>query len=181
MQRNLKMRLIITLLALSPALAGCGKGHVASVVGEANKTQIQRVKNCYMLYQGRMLKAAENKEQLVDFIKTNSKIDKNLKLMNVDRGTFEESLTSERDGAEYFIRYGTFIQDRAPEEPLVFETVGVEGKKQVAWSSGKVEEYEGKEYDKLKAGKFRREKYKGPDLKAEAKKGAENPVTPEAE
>ena len=172
---------MITLFALTPVLFGCGKGHVASVVGEANKTKIQRVKNCYMLYQGRMLKAAQNKEELVDFIKTNSKIEKNLNLMGVDRSTFEESFVSDRDGAEYFIRYGTFVRDRAPEEPLVFETVGVDGKKQVAWSSEKVEEYEGKEYDKLKAGKFRREKFKGPDLDAEVKKAENAPVTPEAE
>lgn len=181
MQKKQKMRLMITLLALTPVLFGCGKGHVASVVGDANKTKLQRVKNCYLLYQGRMLKAAENKEELVDFIKTNSKIDKNLNLMGVDRNTFEENFVSDRDGAEYFIRYGTFVRDRAPEEPLVFETVGVEGKKQVIWSSGRVDEYEGKEYDKLKSGKFRREKFKGPDLKGEAKKAAENPVTPEAE
>lgn len=175
------MRLIITLFALTPMLFGCGKGHVASVVGDANKTKIQRVKNCYMLYQGRMLKAAENKEELVEFIKTDGRIEKNLNLMGVDRNTFEESFVSDRDGAEYFIRYGTFVRDRAPEEPLVFETVGVEGKKQVIWSSGRVEEYEGKEYDKLKAGKFRREKFKGPDLSEEKMKAPESAMTPEAE
>ena len=179
MQKKQKMRLMITLFALTPLLYGCGKGHVASVVGEANKTKIQRVKNAYLLYQGRMLKAAENKEELVDFIKTNSKIEKNLKLMQIDRNTFEENFVSDRDGAEYFLRYGTFVRDRAPEEPLVFETVGVEGKKQVVWSGGKVEEYEGKEYDKLKSGKFRREKFKGPDLSAESENAPK--VTPEAE
>ncbi len=154
---------LIALCFLLMAVTGCGKGEVANLVAEANKTKIQRAMNSYLLYQSRIHKAAPSKEELIEFIKTNPNIDKNLAFMGIDRDTFEENLISDRDGAEYFFRWGTFIKRPGTNEPLVFETVGVDGKYQVIWSDGEVEEYEGKECEDLKSGKFRREN-QGPDL-----------------
>jgi hypothetical protein len=177
MNKNLKRNLSILTLFFALTVIGCGKGEIAGIVGEANKTRIQRAVNSYLLYQRRMLKPPKNKEDLVEFIKTNQKIDKNLELMGISRDGFEENLISERDENEYFFRWGTLIKDRAPDEPLVFETVGVDGKYQIGWVSGTVEEYEKEEYDRLKKGRFKREKIAGPDLKAEAnRKALDQPV-----
>ncbi len=172
MNKYFRLSLPIAALFLMLTVSGCGKNEIAGIVADANKMQIQRAVNSYLLYQRRMMKAPKDKQELVEFIKTNPKIDNNLELMGISRDEFEQNLVSERDASEYFFRWGVFIKDRAPDEPLVFETAGVEGKFQVAWASGIVKEYEKEEYEKLKKGKFRREKIAGPDLEAEANRKA---------
>ena len=55
MNKNLKRNLSILTLFFALTVIGCGKGEIAGIVGEANKTRIQRAVNSYLLYQRRML------------------------------------------------------------------------------------------------------------------------------
>lgn len=155
-------------LCATMLLSGCGEDGASDFVSEMNKDRIQRAMNSYRLYQSRIHKAPKSRDELVEFIKTSDKIDKNLEMMGISRETYEEELISERDGEEYIFRWGTFINDRGAAEPIVFEAVGVDGARQVMWTDNKIEEYDEKEYEKLLKGKFRREKFSGPDLDEEA-------------
>lgn len=169
--------LVVVLLAVASIVSsGCESDKISGIVAEANKTEIQKLGNGYMLFQARMGKAAKSKDELVDFIKTNDRIEKNLKFMGITRDGFEDLFNSQSDGEEFFVRWNVFVPDRAPAEPIVFETTGAEGVRRVMWSSGEVKEYEDiddAEYANLKKGKFRRERFKGPDLSNEGQAKAE--------
>lgn len=154
--------------------SGCDTGpDVASIVGENNKTNIQKVANAMTLYQKRLGKAVPNEEELCDFIETNSTIERNLDFMKIDRASFKDYLISERDNQPFFIRYGVFVPDRTPAQAFVFETVGLEGARQIGWSDSTVQDVtEEKEYAKLKSGKVKKSSRKTVDPSLEASKAA---------
>lgn len=158
---------ILLLFCVTLGVSGCGEDEASDFVSQMNKDRIQRAMNGYRLYQSRMHKAPNSKEELVEFIKTSDKIENNLKLMGISRETYEEELVSDRDDQAFIFRWGTFINDRGAAEPIVFEAVGVDGIRQVIWTNNKIEEYGDKEYQNLLKGKFKREKFEGPDLSQE--------------
>ena len=143
-------------------IAGCGSGpDVAGMVAENNKTNMQKIANVMMLYQNRVGRAANSEDELVGFVTSHDKIDKNLNFMKIDKDSFGDYFVSERDQQPYFVRYGIVVPDRTPAQAFVFETVGVDGVRKVAWSDSSVTDVsDEKEYKKLKDGKVKRMKPK---------------------
>lgn len=150
-------------------IAGCDSdAKIDGRVGEINKSNIQKVRNSLRLYQIRLGKAAPSEEELCDFIANNGSIEKNVARMNIDRANFKDHLISERDSEPFFVRYGIICRDKGVAHPLVFESVGVEGVRQVCWSNGDVVELsDEKEYEKLKNGKYKKEKSVDPSIEAD--------------
>ena len=151
-------------------VAGCGSGpDVNSLVAAKNGSNIQKVSNALRLYQVRLGKPAPSEEQLCDFIANNATIDKNLSKMKIDRAAFKDHLVCERDSEPFFVRYGVVVKERGAAQPLVFESAGVDGVRKVGWSDASVTDVsDEKQYDKLKSGKFKKEKFV--DLASEAAK-----------
>ena len=136
---------------------------VAWLVAERNKTKLQKIANVYMLHQKRIGSAVKSKVDLVEFVATNDRIEKNLVLMQIDREDFDLCFADE-DGNELFVRWGIFIQERDPPQPLVFETVGEGAMRKIAWSNGNVTEVDDAEYEELKRGQIDKDSgFKGPE------------------
>ena len=137
-------------------LSGCESGpDIGKSVAKANKTNMQKVANSLYLHQSIKGKVPKNEEQLCDFIANDASIDERLSLMQIDRSSFREYLISERDGEPYHVRYGVGIP-YGGRIPLVLETVGVDGSRQVCWSDTKITEVsDEKEYKRLKTGKVK--------------------------
>jgi len=152
---------VVSLVCVVALLVGCGSGpDVSGFVGKKNETNPQKVANSLFLYQARTGKVCKSEEELCDFIENNPRIEKNLSLMQIDKSTFPGLLVSERDGEPFFIRYGAAIPSMGKGVPLVFETVGVEGERRIGWSDASLTTVtDEKEYKRLKAGKYKKEKF----------------------
>jgi len=164
-------KLSFALLASLVWVAGCGSGvDVAKHVEAKNKSNLQKVANSLFLFQARTGKACKSEEELCNFIATNSRIEENLELMKIDKSSFPDYLIGQRDGEPFYVRYGATIPSSGPGVPLVFESVGVDGGRQVGWSDARVTELsDKKEYEKLKSGK---KKVKFVDVAAEGARAA---------
>ena len=146
------------LLASLCCLNGCGNPDpAAEVAAERNKTNIQKVANAYVLFSAlNRNRGPESKEELVGFVKNKSSIDRNLKLMGIDRDGFEDRFISEVDHQEFKIRWKLRINPAGTVAvPLVFEKTGVDDVRRVALSDSRILEVDSvKKYKDLMAGKF---------------------------
>jgi hypothetical protein len=132
-------------------LTGC-RDKIADQVGAMNKSNIQRVTNLYEGFQNTMGGGRGPKDEagLTKFIK---EYDPNkLRMMGIDANDVPKLLTSERDGKPFKIRYGVG-GGRGAVAPVTFEQEGKDGKKQVAFTGGKVEEVGDSDYQALLSGK----------------------------
>ena len=165
---NFKTHQFVSYLCVIGAMmivsGGCDSGpDIATMVGENNKTNIQKLLNGYTLYQRRMKnEPCPGKEELLDFIRTNGSIDKNLSYMNIDKDKFEDYFVSERDNEEFLVRWGIYQAERMAAEPVIFEKTGFEGKFQVIWTGGEITEVGKDEYDKLMSNNFERDEFVQP-------------------
>jgi len=151
--RRVTKRIVVALgvVALAGGLAGCSGDPTAKEVAALNKSNIQRVANLYTAFQtykgGRGPKSdAEFKEFITAF-----DADK-LKMMGVNSGDLGALFTSERDGKPFKVRYGVG-GGRGSVDAVVFEQDGTAGKKQVGFTTGKVEEVDDSTYQHLLAAK----------------------------
>ena len=67
----------------------------------------------------------------------------------MDIDNIDELFVSERDGQPFKIRWGMVSRVRGPSQPVIFEAEGVEGKRQVGFTSSKMQEVDSAEYDRL--------------------------------
>jgi hypothetical protein len=130
--------------------AGCGDSDISKRIAENNKSHIQKLTNAYELYQARKGAAVKSRQELIDFIATNSTIEKNLGFMNISREDFEDYFVSQRDGEEFFVRWGIRIEPMRAAQPIVFETKGVDGVRQVCFAGATIKEPSEKEYEDWK-------------------------------
>lgn len=138
--------LFLTLLALS----GC-KDKIAEQVGEMNKTNLRRVTNMYEAFQNmKGGRGPKDKEELSKFIQEFDP--SKLKMMGIELGAMDNLFTSERDGKPFVIRYNVG-GGRGSVAPVVFEQDGKDGKKQVGFTGGKVEEVDDAQYKLYLSGK----------------------------
>ena len=156
-------------LALVVCLCGCdGKWEQdTQFVRNANDTNIKKVASVYGLYASRFgYTGPQSKEELVTFIKTNEKIQKNLQRMGLEPDKIEEIFISENDGEEFKIRWGVFINPDSlrAKEPFVFEKVGKDGVRLVMLSNRKILEVTDEaKYRKLLKGNVTKEDAKTDD------------------
>lgn len=121
---------------------GCGDS--LPTMEELNSTNMRRLHSAYRIYMNsNEFKGPTDKEDLIDFLTNNNTARVLLKRMNVSPEQLPGIFVSERDGEPFKVRYGlTGVADHA----IVFESVGVEGKRLVAFSKPREldeTEYEG--------------------------------------
>jgi hypothetical protein len=140
--------------ALLVALAGCSKDTTAAQVAALNTSNIQRLANMYSAFQNyRGGHGPKDDQEFKAFI-TNFDPPK-LQMRGIDPRSMDALFTSERDSKPFKIRYQVG-GGKGSVAPVIFEEVGKEGKKQVAFTgNSKVEELDGATYAELWAGKTR--------------------------
>lgn len=142
---------------------GCGSGgqRTADFVAAANDQNIKKITSLYQLYASRTsYTGPKSKEQLIEFVKTNETIAKNLVLLEVDPENINDYFISENDGQEFELRWGVWINpdSERTKEPLVFEREGKDGVRLVMLSNRKILEVDDDaKYQKLLKGKVSRE------------------------
>lgn len=155
---NQMLCLLLTVLLFGTG--GCGPSQNLDHVKAANDTNIKKLCSAYQLYASRSRYIGpESKEELVEFLRTNEKITRNLELMGLDRSEIDGYFISENDGKEFEIRWGVFVnpdQERA-REPLVFEKEGKDGIRLVMLANRNILEVDNdKKYQALLNGKVTR-------------------------
>lgn len=154
---NLKLILLVVVVA---CLSGCSNKSARDTefVRNANDTNIKKVLTAYRLYASRFsYTGPKSKDELINFIKTNEKIEKNLERIGLERENIEEIFVSENDGEEFTVRWGKFVNpdEKRAKEPIVFEKVGKDGVRLVMISNKKILEVtDDAKYEKLLKGKI---------------------------
>ncbi len=148
---------LLVLLGASVLLAGCGGADANSMIADANDTNVKRLATLYSFFHIRnKYKGPKNEGQLREFIESQDA--DRLKRGGIDASKLDELFVSERDGEPFVIRYGVNTVIRGPALPVVFETTGVDGMRQVGFTNGPMKEVDNDEYDRLMAGKADKEK-----------------------
>jgi hypothetical protein len=138
-------------------VAGCSSGtDPGAAVAKANSTNVKRLANLYMTFQSQHDWAGPKDEtEFKDFIRS---IDATkLQRINVDPAAIDAIFSSERDGKPFKIRYGVRGSSMGSSEPVIFEAVGVAGKRQIGRLNMTQLEADNAEYDALWSGKAKPE------------------------
>jgi hypothetical protein len=135
---------------LAAGLVGC-TDETATQIAAMNTSNIQRVSNLYAGFQNmKNPQGPKDEADFKGFVKAYAP-DK-LQAMGIDPSNPEAVFVSERDGQPFKVRYKVG-GGRGSVAPVVFETVGKDGKKQVGFTGGKVEEVDDATYQKYWSGK----------------------------
>ncbi len=135
-------------------VSGCKPSARSSdeVLREANKTNIQRLSNLYARFQFQNGgKGPRDQAELTSFI---TKLDAGfLKNIGVDAADIESLFTSERDAQPFEVIYKVVGSSRGSDRAIVFEKTGLDGKRQVGFTSFAVREFtDSTEIESLKKG-----------------------------
>lgn len=145
---------IFGLLFLSLSLlSGCedSRTKVLQEIKDGNKTQIQRIRNCYMMFMEiNDYKGPEDKDELIDFLLTDSEAIIRRGRMGIADDELEAMFVSDRDGKPFKILWG---MEGVADHAMVFEEEGVEGLRFVAL--GYPREVAKEEYEAYLAGKIK--------------------------
>jgi hypothetical protein len=137
------------LLSAACVLAGCGGGvDPDSAVAAANSNNIQRLSNLYLAFQsenGRVGPADD--ASLKEFIR--GLPPNTLTRIGVEPGNVDAIFVSERDGQPFKLRYKVVGSMMGSNEPVVFESEGVDDKKMVGFLNMTQREVDSAEYDSL--------------------------------
>ncbi len=119
-------------------LAGC-TSHTSGVTQTEAKTQIERLFNLYKAYTESQHKAPPNEKALKDFAKGLTED----KLQSLMIGKDVESIfISPRDNEPFQVAYGQSINPGGDPVAIIYEKIGLKGRKYVALSIGYSEEYD---------------------------------------
>lgn len=155
--------IFLALLLTVSFAVGCSNKEASDTefVRQANDTNIKKLMTAYSLYASRFgYTGPKSKEELVDFIKTNDSIEKNLDRIGLDRNAFDQVFVSENDGEEFTVRWGVFVNpDRQrAKEPIIFEKTGAGGTRMVMISNKNIIKVsDDSKYEKLLKGKVKKE------------------------
>ena len=148
--------ILIFCIPLIFVAVGCGgRSEKETALAAVNKTNMDRVINLYLRYQMQNRWDGPADEQAFrEYIGQLSKTV--LEPMGVDPNAMDELFTSERDGQAFEIRYGVQGNSRGTHEAIVFESVGIAGKRMVGFtSSTHTEIVDETEYDGLLSGSLK--------------------------
>ena len=148
---------LFVLLGTLVAITGCKGADAESMIATSNNSNVKRLATLYSYFhiQNRN-KGPKNEEQLRAFIEAQDA--NRLKRGGIDATKLDELFVSERDGEPFVVRYGVNTVIRGPSLPVVFESTGVDGMRQVGFCNGSMKEVDEDEYDRLMAGKADKEK-----------------------
>jgi hypothetical protein len=147
-----KTRILCGLSALvfGLALIGC-RDSVSNQVASMNKSNIQRLSNLYAGHQNMMGgKGPKDEASFKNWVKEYDKA--KLEMMGIDPNKTDDLFKSERDGEPFKIRFNVG-GGRGSVAAVVFEQTGKDGKRQVGFTGGNVEEVDDAKYKELLTGK----------------------------
>lgn len=118
------------------------------VISQSNKTNIQRLRNLYVMYQmNHGFQGPKDEAEFKEYIKAaDISI---LEPMGVDPAKVDELFISERDNEPFVVKYGVPTTSRGSGDPVIFEKTGVGGKKMVAFLNMTEREVDDAEYQQL--------------------------------
>jgi hypothetical protein len=133
--------------------SGCGGDDGgAGALAEANSTNIQRLANLYFTFQtNHDFRGPKDEAEFKAFLQSFNP--EKLKRIGIDPGAIDALFVSERDSHPFKIRYGVQGSAMGSGEPVVFESTGADGKRQVGFLNMTQREVDAAEYDELWAGK----------------------------
>jgi hypothetical protein len=148
--RTIRYTAAVAAAGLVLGIAGCGDQN-AKQLADMNKSNIQRLGNLYAAFQNQKNnRGPKDEAEFKEFIK---EYDPNkLKTMGVDAGNVDAVFVSERDGQPFKIRYKVG-GGRGSSDAVIFEQAGKDGKKQVGYTGGKIEDVDDATYAQLWAPK----------------------------
>jgi hypothetical protein len=145
------------LLVGATALVGCGEGDFTkSSVAEANQNNVQRVANCYAFFQmtNKGYMGPKDMEEFKKFLADPQRTS-NMEMMGIDQSNLDSLFISERDNEPIKVRFSVPGTVRGSNDPVAFETTGVDGVRLVGFTSSKVREVSDQaEYDDMFSGKW---------------------------
>ena len=144
-------RWLVLLLGALAVVAGCTQNNPARRIAAANDSNILRLSNLYQAY--RLHKGNQGPKDEAD-IKNFLQQDltpTRLERMGVDPNNIDGLFISDRDGQPFVVRYGVGGGLGAT-DAVVFEQQGRDGKRQVGFTNGSVEEVDSARYDQLLKG-----------------------------
>jgi len=131
-------------------LSGCGGG-AESMIAKANDSNVKRLATMYNFFHlMNNFKGPKDEAELKSFIEAQDP--KRLRLADIDPAKLDSLFVSERDKEPFVIRYGIDTVIRGPALPVVFESVGSEGLRQVGFCNGAMQEVGNEDYDRFMAG-----------------------------
>jgi hypothetical protein len=118
---------------LLAALTGCSGGvDHDEALARVNSTNIQRLANLYFTYQTQNeWRGPADEAAFKSFIRSYNP--QKLTRIGVDANAIDSLFTSERDGRPFKIRYGVKGSAMGSSEPVIFESLGVDGTRQVGF------------------------------------------------
>jgi hypothetical protein len=139
-------------------LIGCsGNADPQDALAKANETNLQRLANLYVAYQTEHNWVGPPDEaKFKEFLRFYSP--KKLTRIGIDPAATDQLFVSERDGQPFKIRYAVVGSMMGSQEPVVFESAGVDGKRLVGFLDMSQREVGNDEYERLLAGKAASEK-----------------------
>jgi hypothetical protein len=153
MARIRSIKVGVTCCLMLATATGCG-GHNAAekAIAKVNATNIQRLANLYFTYQMKNeWRGPTDEAEFKDFIRGLDP--RKLTRIGIDPNAIDELFINERDEQLFKIRYSVAGSAMGSAEPVVFESVGVRGKRMVGFLNMEQREVDGAEYNDLWAGK----------------------------
>lgn len=134
--------------------AGCGHDPLVSKVMEKTPTNLDKVICFYRCYHSKNGFAGPKDEaELKAFLATPAAAE-SLRLLGVDQSNVDKYFVNEVDEKPFKIRYGIDGGQFGVDEPIVFEAIGTEGKRRVAFGNGKTKTPSDQEYELWLAGEY---------------------------
>jgi hypothetical protein len=131
--------------------AGCSDSK-SGAIGALNNENIKRLTNLYSMYQAaHSFQGPAEEAAFKGFIKDQAAW--RLKLMQVDPDKLEDLYISERDRKPFKVKYGV-VSGPGAVNALVFEQDGLNGKRQVGFNGGTVEEADDAQYKEMWEGRW---------------------------
>lgn len=134
--------------------AGCGRdSSPRAVLAKVNKCNIQRLANLYHKYQSEhRWVGPPNEEAFRKYV--SSLPPSRLEMLGIDPNDIENLFRSERDGETFNIRFNVPGSAMGKIDPVIFERVGVKGKRRVGFTNKPPLEVTDELYENYLAGNF---------------------------
>jgi hypothetical protein len=134
-------------------LAGCSRSvDKDAVLRQANSKNIQRLANVYLAFQSENdWRGPADEVKFKDFLHACDPT--RLERVGVDPQAIDSLFVGERDGQPFKVRYGVKGSVMGSAEPVIFESVGVDGKREVGFLNMSQREVDETEYQLLWSGK----------------------------
>lgn len=132
-------------------LSGCGGDGAREMIAANNDTNVKRLGTLYGLFHLRNeFRGPRDKAEFLAFI--GGQDPARLALAGIDPAALDGVFVSERDRLPFRVRYGVNTRVRGPDLPVVFEESGRDGKRQVGFTGGSVQDVEPAAYESLWSG-----------------------------